>query len=119
MKKDIYISNGLLFTRECDTPPTKKNVLIQVGRIAQISENEIPVSKDTHIIDAIGKWIAPGFLDTHTHYDGELLASPGLKESARHGVTSIILGSCSVSAIYNDPEDTVDSFTRVEAISTQ
>src|SRR5690606_35653261 len=66
--------------------------------------------------DAEGKWIVPGFIDSHTHYDAEVLASPGLKESARHGVTTIILGSCSVSAVYNSAEDTADSFTRVEAI---
>lgn len=72
--------------------------------------------QETAVIDATGCWITPGFIDAHTHYDAELVASTGLKESARHAVTTIVVGSCSVSAVYNNPEDTSDTFTRVEAI---
>ncbi len=114
---NILIKNGLFFSGDINERATKKNILIDSnGRIKQIGPiNEIS-QENLEIIDAEGKWIVPGFVDSHTHYDAEIIASPGLKESARHGVTSIILGSCSVSAIYNSPEDTSDSFTRVEAI---
>lgn len=116
MKPRILIENGLLFTGSAQDKAACRNIFIEHGRIASISANSIDVPADTQIIDATGKWITPGFVDSHTHYDGELIASPGLKESARHGVTTILLGSCSVSAIYNSPEDTSDTFTRVEAI---
>jgi len=86
------------------------------GRFEEIGPCNSFDEEGLKIIDANGKWIVPGFVDSHTHYDAEVLASPGLKESARHGVTTIILGSCSVSAVFNNPEDTADSFTRVEAI---
>ena len=114
---NILIKNGLFFSGDSNEKAIKQNILIDGnGRIEEIgSINKIP-EENLEIIDAEGKWIVPGFVDSHTHYDAEIIASPGLKESARHGVTSIILGSCSVSAIYNSPEDTSDSFTRVEAI---
>lgn len=111
------ISNALLFSGDYKQKAEQKNILINPdGIIEQISSNTISTTSDTQIIDADGKWVVPGFLDTHTHYDAEVIASPGLKESARHGVTTIILGSCSVSTIYNNAEDTSDCFTRVEAI---
>ena len=111
------IKNGLFFSGRPDQKAIKQDILIDAsGRIKEIGPCDLLYEEDVEIIDAEGKWIVPGFIDSHTHYDAEILASPGLKESARHGVTSIILGSCSVSAVFNSPEDTADSFTRVEAI---
>ncbi|MEM8522318.1 hypothetical protein [Flavobacterium sp. PL12] len=113
----ILIRNGLFFSGDKDEKASKKDVLIDdLGRIQEIAEPNSIECFGAEIINAERKWIVPGFVDSHTHYDAELLASPGIKESARHGVTTIILGSCSVSAVFNSPEDTADSFTRVEAI---
>ena len=55
-------------------------------------------------------------LDIHTHYDVEVLNGPALAESLRHGVTTVMLGSCSLSTIHVDGEDAGDLFGRVEAI---
>lgn len=111
------IKNGLFFSGMPDEIAVKQDVLIDDdGRILEIGLSNSFSEEGLNIIDAEGQWIVPGFVDSHTHYDAELLASPGLKESARHGVTTIILGSCSVSAVYNSAEDIADSFTRVEAI---
>ncbi len=111
----ILIKNALFFSGDFRDKAEKKNILInEEGRIEKISVREIEA--DAEVINAEGRWLVPGFLDTHTHYDAEVIVSPGLKESARHGVTTVVLGNCSVSAIYNTPEDTSDSFTRVEAI---
>ena len=68
------------------------------------------------MIDAAGKWIVPGFLDVHTHYDAEVLLDPGLRESVRHGVTTVLLGNCSLSTVYANSEDAADLFSRVEAV---
>ena len=68
------------------------------------------------MIDAAGKWIMPGFLDVHTHYDAEILLDPGLRESVRHGVTTLLLGNCSLSTVYANTEDAADLFSRVEAV---
>src|SRR5690606_37774887 len=96
-----FIKNGLFFSGMPDEKAVKQDVLIDGdGRILEIGSSISFSEEDLEIIDAEGKWIVPGFIDSHTHYDAEILASPGLKESARHGVTTIILGSCSVSAVY-------------------
>lgn len=112
----ILIENGLVFTGNPNEKAQPLNLLIQEGKVKILSPEKITAPPGTRVIDATGKWVTPGFIDSHTHYDAEVIASPGLEESARHGVTSIILGSCSVSAVYNSPEDTSDTFTRVEAI---
>ena len=46
----------------------------------------------------------------------EVLLDPGLRESVRHGVTTVLLGNCSLSAVYADNEDAADLFSRVEAV---
>src|SRR5690606_19801732 len=107
----------LFFSGDRNTSATIQDILIDShGRIMEIGSIAPSQYDPVEIIDAEGLWVVPGFIDSHTHYDAEVIASPGLKESARHGVTSIVLGSCSVSSVYNSPEDTSDSFTRVEAI---
>lgn len=112
----ILIKNGRFYSGDKDEISSIKHLLInEDGIIEKISSDPI-LETDCEVIDASGKWITPGFIDCHTHYDAEIIASPGLKESARHGITTVILGSCSVSAIYNNPEETSDCFTRVEAI---
>ena len=63
-----------------------------------------------------GKWVLPGFVDIHTHYDVEVLDGPGLPESVRHGVTTVLIGSCSLSTVHVGGEDAGDLFGRVEAI---
>ncbi len=55
-------------------------------------------------------------VDIHTHYDVEVLAEPDLSESLRHGVTTIFLGSCSLSTVHVGGVDAGDLFGRVEAI---
>ena len=67
-------------------------------------------------IDLSGQWLMPGFIDLHTHYDAELEAAPALSESLRHGVTTVLVGSCSLGTVLSSPLDIADMFTRVEAI---
>lgn len=73
-------------------------------------------SATTEVVDATGKWVTPGFVDVHTHYDAEVLVGPGLEESVRHGVTTVLLGNCSLSTLYSTPVDIADLFSRVEAL---
>ena len=61
----------------------------------------------------------PGLVDIHTHYDIEVLDGPGLPESVRHGVTTLLLGSCSLSTVHVGGVDAGDLFGRVEAIPRQ
>jgi N-acyl-D-aspartate/D-glutamate deacylase len=68
------------------------------------------------VIDATGRWVLPGFVDIHTRYDVEVLGGPGLPESMRHGVTTVLIGSCSLSTVHVGGVDAGDLFGRVEAI---
>ena len=65
-------------------------------------------------VDVAGHWVCPGFLDVHTHYDAEIEGLPGLEESVRQGVTTVVIGNCSLSAGLGDAEDLLDLFCRVE-----
>lgn len=89
---------------------------IQNGKVETISLTPLSPLPEEKIIDATGLWLTPGFIDFHTHYDAEIEVSPDLSESLRHGVTTISLGSCSLSLAVGDPVDLADMFSRVEAI---
>jgi N-acyl-D-aspartate/D-glutamate deacylase len=112
MTFDLVIENGTFFDGT-GAPGAKKHVGIRDGRVAAVSDTPLFGKKR---IDAGGKWVLPGFVDMHTHYDAELLAAPSLSESVRHGVTTVTVGSCSISTILSDPEDCSDLFTRVESV---
>jgi len=115
MTQHTLIKNGIFFDGK-GTPGATKHVLIRDGQVARISDTEIEAPRDATTIDAEGKWVMPGFIDIHTHYDAEVEAIPSLHESLRHGVTTVFMGSCSLSAAVGDATDIADMFTRVEAI---
>ncbi|MBK1874565.1 amidohydrolase family protein [Marinobacter sp. 1-3A] len=112
---DFIIEGGRYFDGT-GAPSSIRNLAVKDGRIAKVTADPIPHDQATRVIDANGKWVTPGFLDTHTHYDAELLVSPSLSESVRHGVTTVLVGSCSLSMICSDYEDASDIFTRVETV---
>ncbi len=112
--QDILIRGGRVFSGY-DRPSQIANVLVRQGKVAEVTQQSMTVGDDTKIVEASGKWIVPGFIDNHTHYDGEVLVAPTLSESVRHGVTTVMLGSCSLSFVYSDVQDCADMFTRVEA----
>lgn len=111
---DLVIRNGRYFDGS-GGPSSRRHVGVRDGRIAAVSELPLPEA-GAQVIDAEGQWLMPGFLDTHTHYDAEMLAAPGLKESVRHGVTTVTFGSCSIGMVCAEAEDCSDLFTRVESI---
>ena len=112
---DIIIKNGTYFDGS-EISGKLAHVAVMDGKIAKVSEKPIEDGTATHVIDAKGKWVAPGFLEIHSHYDAEVVEAPALKESVRHGVTTVAIGSCSISMVNSEPEDCSDLFTRVEAV---
>jgi N-acyl-D-aspartate/D-glutamate deacylase len=96
--------------------PRAVDVLIEDDRVVTLAPHGSLGAVDARRVDARGRWVMPGFLDTHTHYDAEVALAPGLAESVRHGVTTVIVGSCSVSFVASSPDDCSDMFTRVEAV---
>jgi len=62
-------------------------VVAAVGRVGEAGRREI---------DARGRLVTPGFVDIHTHYDGQATWDPLLTPSAWHGVTTLVMGNCGV-----------------------
>lgn len=91
------------------------DVRVVDGLVREVAPGLVP-GPGAEVVDARGAWVTPGFLDLHTHYDAELLIAPGLGESLRHGVTTVVTGSCSLSMALGKPSDLADMFCRVEAI---
>jgi N-acyl-D-aspartate/D-glutamate deacylase len=112
---DAIVKNGLYFDGT-GAPGALRNLGIRDGKVVVASEAALDESGCPRVIDARSKWVMPGFVDVHTHYDAEVIAAPSLSESVRHGVTTVTIGSCSISAILSDAEDCSDLFTRVESV---
>ncbi|MBD2292547.1 D-aminoacylase [Anabaena sphaerica FACHB-251] len=111
---DLLIQNGLIFDG-LGSAPVRGDIGIENGRIVTISPSiNIPARE---IVDAANLWVTPGFIDIHTHYDLELEIAPGLSESVCHGVTSVIIGNCSLSVTIGEPQMLADIFQRVETLS--
>ncbi|MGD9340388.1 MAG: amidohydrolase family protein [Chromatiales bacterium] len=115
MQFDAVINNGRFFD---GTGAAGQDVHLGVrdGKLVAISSEPFADAAAPVAIDARERWVMPGFIDTHTHYDAELIAAPGLTESVRHGVTTVTVGSCSISMVLSQPEDCADLFTRVESV---
>lgn len=94
----------------------RKDVVVRDGAVVELRDGGAPVSAQDEVVDATGAWVTPGFIDLHTHYDAEVELLPGLTESVRHGVTTIAMGSCSLSLAFGDATNLADMFCRVEAI---
>ena len=115
MTYDVIIRDGLWFDGT-GRPAQVATLGIRDGVVREVSAVPLAETDCAHVIDAAGKWVVPGFIDVHTHYDAEVLLDPGLRESVRHGVTTVLLGNCSLSTVYADSEDAADLFSRVEAV---
>lgn len=115
MTYDVIIRDGLWFDGT-GAKPQLRSLGIRDGVVATVSAVPLDETGCPEVIDAAGKWIAPGFIDVHTHYDAEILLDPGLRESVRHGITTLLLGNCSLSTVYANSEDAADLFSRVEAV---
>lgn len=118
MNYDLIIKNALLFDGISDQASIQ-HIGINAGKIVNISAQALTETDASQIIDARKHWVMPGFLEMHSHYDAEVMVAPALKESVRHGITTVALGSCSISMIASSAEDCSDMFTRVEAVPRQ
>lgn len=69
------------------------DVAIEDGRIVEVGR---VTASARHEIDADGLVVTPGFVDMHTHYDGQATWDPHFSPSTGHGVTTVVMGNCGV-----------------------
>jgi N-acyl-D-aspartate/D-glutamate deacylase len=75
----------------------RDGVIVEVG--AAIEQQGEPV------LDAGGAYVAPGFIDIHTHYDGSIWWDPSVDPAPLHGVTTVVTGNCAISLAPINPGD--------------
>src|SRR5882672_3720134 len=93
MTYDLLIRNGTIVDGQGGEPYVG-DIAIKDGAIAAVgSVNGDPATRE---IDATGLLVTPGFVDLHTHYDGQAIWSDRLTPSSAHGVTTVVMGNCGV-----------------------
>ncbi len=73
--------------------PYAADVAVRGGKIAAIGRITSPARE---VVQAHGAWLTPGFVDIHTHYDGQATWDETFSPSIYHGVTTVVMGNCGV-----------------------
>ena len=89
---DLVIRNGLL-ADGTGAPLREADVAVAAGKVVAVGA--VPRSGREEI-DAAGSLVAPGWVDIHTHYDGQATWDPHLFPSSNNGVTTVVFGNCGV-----------------------
>lgn len=89
---DLVIRDGFVVDGS-GAPGREADVAILGGKIAKIGDISGAGAEE---VDAKGRLVAPGFVDIHTHYDGQVTWGDALSPSSNHGVTTAIMGNCGV-----------------------
>ena len=98
---DSIIRNGTVIDGT-GNPRFVADIGIKGGKIAKIGQITDPATQE---IDAKGKLVTPGWVDIHTHYDGQATWDPLLAPSSWHGVTTVVMGNCGVGFAPVKPAD--------------
>jgi len=98
---DLVIRGGTIFDGMGGEPyvadiAITNGRIIAIGAVPEVGREEI---------DARGKMVTPGFIDVHTHYDGQLIWAERMSPSSAHGVTTVVTGNCGVGFAPCRPED--------------
>ena len=88
----IVIRNGTIVDGT-GNEPYEADLLIEQGHITEVGRG---IKTGARAIEAEGSLVTPGWVDIHTHYDGQLTWDPLLRPSCWHGVTTAITGNCGV-----------------------
>jgi N-acyl-D-aspartate/D-glutamate deacylase len=100
---DLLIRGGLVVDGT-GGPPRPADVAVSGGRIREVTEPG-RTRKARAMLDADGLLVTPGFVDIHTHYDGQVTWDTSLAPSSWHGVTTVVMGNCGVGFAPVRPTD--------------
>src|SRR5689334_14738361 len=89
---DLVIRNGTIIDGS-GQPGFAGDLTIDGGKIVAVGGRAGPGRRE---LDAHGLLVTPGWVDIHTHYDGQIFWDPYLSPSSWHGVTTVVMGNCGV-----------------------
>jgi len=115
MSYDLVIRNGTIVDG-LGGEPYAGDLAVTDGVVAALGAVDGPGTRE---IDATGLLVTPGFVDLHTHYDGQAIWSDRMSPSSSHGVTTALMGNCGVGFAPCRPADhdvLVDVMAGVEDI---
>jgi N-acyl-D-aspartate/D-glutamate deacylase len=101
MSFDLIIAGGLVVDGT-GAAPKRADVAVNKDRIVAVG---LDLGDAAKTIDATGLIVTPGWVDLHTHYDGQVSWDSDMAPSSLHGVTTAVLGSCGVGFAPVRPED--------------
>ena len=101
---DLVVRNGTLVDGTGAPPQPDTSVAISGNVIVAIGP-DADIGPGTREIDASGLLITPGFVDIHTHYDGQATWDAELEPSTPHGVTTVVMGNCGVGFAPAKPDE--------------
>jgi N-acyl-D-aspartate/D-glutamate deacylase len=94
-------------------PPRTADIGIADGRVIETGRD---VGRGRRELDAEGLLVTPGWVDIHSHYDGQTLWDPVLQTSASHGVTTVVMGNCGVGFAPVKPADRAWTISLMEGV---
>jgi N-acyl-D-aspartate/D-glutamate deacylase len=98
---DLVIRGGMVVDGT-GAEPRQADVAVTDGVIAAVGKVDGQGREEIH---AAGLLVTPGFVDLHTHYDGQAIWSQRINPSSSHGVTTVVMGNCGVGFAPCRPKD--------------
>jgi N-acyl-D-amino-acid deacylase len=92
---DLVIRNATIVDGT-GAEPRGGDIIVDSGTITEVTKAGAASAKSKRTIDAQGDLVTPGFVDIHTHYDGQVCWDKLVTPSSWHGVTSVVMGNCGV-----------------------
>ena len=111
-KFDLVIRNGTVVDGT-GTEPRLSDVAVTSDKIIAVGQVDGAGKEE---IDASGLLVTPGFVDLHTHYDGQATWSERLIPSSKHGVTTAVMGNCGVGFAPCHEQDHNELITLMEGV---